>query len=176
MTASPINFLMSSSDTCGFRRWSLRFISVLPKRQTFRFPSAVNLRRLQVPQKLSLIEVMKPTLPTKPGTFHALEVSFEASISEYLKKSLIFTSKCFCWIFLGILLRFFLIFFSCVFQDVISITFFGWYFILNFLDIFWVFQIFFAKIFYGFFKDFGILCTLYHISHGFFSLDFFHTK
>ena len=135
---------MSSSDTCGFRRWSLRFISVLPKRQTFRFPSAVNLRRLQVPQKLSLIEVMKPTLPTKPGTFHALEVSFEASISEYLKKSLIFTSKCFCWIFLGILLRFFFkFFFSCVFQDVISITFFGWYFILNFLDIFWVFQIFF---------------------------------
>ena len=86
MTDSPMNFLMSSSDTFGFRRWSLRFISVLPKRQTFKFPSAVNLRRLQVPQKLSLIEVMKPTLPTKPGTFQALEVSFEASISEYLKQ------------------------------------------------------------------------------------------
>ena len=170
MTASPINFLMSSSDTCGFRRWSLRFISVLPKRQTFRFPSAVNLRRLQVPQKLSLIEVMKPTLPTKPGTFHALEVSFEASISEYLKKSLIFTSKCFCWIFLGILLRFFLIFFSCVFQDVISITFFGWYFILNFLDIFWVFQIFFCKDFLRIFQRFrNFMHTLSYFTRIFFS-------
>ena len=157
---------MSSSDTCGFRRWSLRFISVLPKRQTFRFPSAVNLRRLQVPQKLSLIEVMKPTLPTKPGTFHALEVSFEASISEYLKKSLIFTSKCFCWIFWGIHLRFFLKFFF--------LAFFKMSFLLLFLDgifdIFWVFQIFFCKDFLRIFQRFrNFMHTLSYFTRIFFS-------
>ena len=36
--------------------------------QTFRFPSAVILNLLQVPQKCSLIEVMKPIEPTNPGT------------------------------------------------------------------------------------------------------------
>ena len=42
---------------------SLREISVLPKRQTFKLPSAVSLSLLQLPQKFSDIEVMKPTWP-----------------------------------------------------------------------------------------------------------------
>lgn len=46
----------------------LNDISVRPKRQTLMFPSAVILRRLQVPQKLSVIEVMNPIWPLNPGT------------------------------------------------------------------------------------------------------------
>ena len=42
---------------------SLREISVLPKRQTFKLPSAVSLSLLQLPQKFSDMEVMKPTWP-----------------------------------------------------------------------------------------------------------------
>ena len=42
---------------------SLREISVLPNRQTFKLPSAVSLSLLQLPQKFSDIEVMKPTWP-----------------------------------------------------------------------------------------------------------------
>ena len=61
---------------------------------TFKFPSAVNLSLLQLPQNCSDIEVMKPTCiwtiispsdqkpptwPRNPGTFHPLDVSFGAS-------------------------------------------------------------------------------------------------
>ena len=66
----------------------------------FRFPSAVNRRRLQVPQNCSDIEVMNPTWarfdiivshirsenptwPRKPGTFHPLDVSFGASSTRW---------------------------------------------------------------------------------------------
>ena len=66
----------------------------------FRFPSAVNRRRLQVPQNCSDIEVMNPTCvrfdiiishmrsenptwPRKPGTFHPLDVSFGASSTRW---------------------------------------------------------------------------------------------
>ena len=66
----------------------------------FRFPSAVNRRRLHVPQNCSDIEVMNPTWarfdiivshmrsenptwPRKPGTFHPLDVSFGASSTRW---------------------------------------------------------------------------------------------
>lgn len=35
---------------------------------TLRLPSAVILKRLQEPQKFSVIEVMNPILPINPGT------------------------------------------------------------------------------------------------------------
>ena len=90
LTASPISLRTSSSEVCGSLRWSRRFISVFPNRQTLRFPSAVSLKRLQVPQKLSLIEVMKPTRPQKPGTCQDFEVSFLASFSGHLLLERIF--------------------------------------------------------------------------------------
>jgi hypothetical protein len=55
------NSLISIPVNSGFRRGSLSPTSVFPNRQTFRFPSAVNLSRLHVPQKFSVMEVMKPT-------------------------------------------------------------------------------------------------------------------
>lgn len=38
---------------------------------TFKFPSAVILSLLQLPQKCSLIEVINPIWPTKPGILYA---------------------------------------------------------------------------------------------------------
>ena len=67
----------------NFLMWSLREISVFPKRQTFKFPSAVSLSRLQEEQKCSDIEVINPTWPLNPGTFHPLEVSFGASSTRW---------------------------------------------------------------------------------------------
>ena len=55
--------LICSGSEFESRRGSLKLISVLPKRHTFNFPSAVILSRLQVPQKLSVIELINPTVP-----------------------------------------------------------------------------------------------------------------
>merc|ERR1719427_50098 len=71
-TASPITCSMFS---CFSRKTSLKDTSLLPNKQTFKFPSAVNLNRLHEEQKLSDIDVMNPNLPTKPGTLKAFEVS-----------------------------------------------------------------------------------------------------
>ena len=61
--------------------------SVLPKRHTFKLPSAVIRKRLHEPQKCSDIDVIKPIWPTKFGTLYAFEVSFspfgKASMSGY---------------------------------------------------------------------------------------------
>lgn len=67
LTAAPMisiswsSFPWSSEE----RRDSLRSTSDDPNRQTFRWPSAVSLRRLQEPQKFWLMEVMNPTRPGK---------------------------------------------------------------------------------------------------------------
>merc|ERR1719250_557062 len=74
-TAASIRCLSSSSGIPSLRT-SLRDISVLPNRQTFRLPSAVILSLLQLPQKFSDMEVMKPTWPLKPSTLNPFEVSF----------------------------------------------------------------------------------------------------
>mmetsp|Transcript_38246 Transcript_38246/g.90407 ORF Transcript_38246/g.90407 Transcript_38246/m.90407 type:complete len:280 (-) Transcript_38246:105-944(-) len=60
---------------------SRRDTSSLPNRHTLMLPSAVRRRRLHVPQKCSVIEVINPTWPLAPGTTHALEVSFGLSRS-----------------------------------------------------------------------------------------------
>lgn len=69
-TAAPISARRSSSLHLA-RSASRNEISALPKRQTLRLPSAVIRRRLQDPQKCSLIDVIKPTCPFAPGIFHA---------------------------------------------------------------------------------------------------------
>jgi hypothetical protein len=51
----------------------LREISAFPKRHTLRFPSAVIRRRLHEPQKCSLIDVINPICPLKPGTLYAYD-------------------------------------------------------------------------------------------------------
>ena len=43
----------------------------LKKQCTFKFPSAVILSLLQLPQKCSLMEVINPNWPAKPGTLYA---------------------------------------------------------------------------------------------------------
>ena len=53
-------------------RGSLRFNSVLPNKQTFKFPSAVRRRRLHDPQKFSLIDVMNPIRPKYPKSIEVL--------------------------------------------------------------------------------------------------------
>ena len=41
----------------------LNDVSAFPKRHTFKFPSAVSLKRLHEPQKCSDIDVIKPIFP-----------------------------------------------------------------------------------------------------------------
>mmetsp|Transcript_49216 Transcript_49216/g.100499 ORF Transcript_49216/g.100499 Transcript_49216/m.100499 type:complete len:211 (-) Transcript_49216:663-1295(-) len=58
---------------------SRRLTSSDPKRHTLMLPSAVSRNRLHVPQKCLLIDVMNPTVPLKPGTRQALDVSLGLS-------------------------------------------------------------------------------------------------
>lgn len=46
----------------------LNDISEFPNKQTLRLPSAIKRIRLHEPQKCSLIDVIKPNCPLKPGT------------------------------------------------------------------------------------------------------------
>lgn len=48
----------------------------------FRFPSAISLRRLQSPQKALVMEVMKDTLPLKPGRVKFFATSPEGSCTD----------------------------------------------------------------------------------------------
>lgn len=57
----------SSSSVLPFLIASLNEISSFPNKHTFKLPSAVIRSRLQLEQKCSVIEVMKPNLPLKPG-------------------------------------------------------------------------------------------------------------
>jgi hypothetical protein len=85
-TARPITHAMYSSEA-PTRMRSRSETSSLPKRHTLMFPSAVSRRRLQLPQKCSVIDVMKPTWPLPPGTPHALDVSFGLSRDPRRQKS-----------------------------------------------------------------------------------------
>ncbi|KAG5288960.1 hypothetical protein I7I50_01502 [Histoplasma capsulatum G186AR] len=75
----PSAFMASSSIGCP--SFSLRIISrndtsAFPNKHTLRLPSLVMRKRLQVPQKLCVMLVMKPTRPSNPGTRYVLLVSF----------------------------------------------------------------------------------------------------
>lgn len=75
LTAEETSAVKSSSEHPALIA-SLRDTSVLPKRHTFRLPSAVIRSRLHVPQKCWLMDVMKPTWPAWPSTFHAYKITY----------------------------------------------------------------------------------------------------
>ena len=56
--------------------------SVLPNKHTLRLPSLVMRRRLQVPQELCVMLVIKPIRPLNPGTCHCFEVASDQRLSS----------------------------------------------------------------------------------------------
>ena len=68
ITLSDINifllFITVEFSIC--LKGSLKFNSVFPNKQTFKFPSAVSRKRLHEPQKFSVIEVINPMRPRNP--------------------------------------------------------------------------------------------------------------
>ena len=58
-----------SPSLAPWRIASRRLTSLAPNRQTLRLPSAISRRRLQSEQKALVMDVMKLTLPWKPGTY-----------------------------------------------------------------------------------------------------------
>ena len=65
----------NSSSVAPYLNTSFKLTSAFPKRQTFKLPSARRRKRLQDPQKCSLIEDIKPNDPANPFTLYFLRFS-----------------------------------------------------------------------------------------------------